>query len=165
MKESWKHIIGLEDYRVSTFGQVKTYKKGGGRRLKQSTDKFGYKYVILMKGGFRHTKKVHRLVAEAFCGNPDNKPNVNHINGKKGDNHFLNIEWCTQAENIRHAFDTGLSNQKGHKNNNSKLTKYNLVQIKYDYFEFGDTQEEIAKRFGVSQGTISNVIKEKCYSD
>ena len=67
-----------------------------------------YFFVILKIENKRISKKVHRLVAQAFIDNPNNKPQVNHIDGNKLNNHKENLEWNTSKENIRHAWDNGL---------------------------------------------------------
>lgn len=68
----------------------------------------GYYMANLNKDGLQKSIKVHRLVAEAFIPNPENKPSVNHKNGNKLDNNVYNLEWATYSENKRHAHDTGL---------------------------------------------------------
>lgn len=76
-----------------------------GTPYKQSVDGRGYKQV-------RYKDKVlhvHRLVATKYVPNPLNKPCVNHIDGNKLNNNYANLEWCTHAENNRHAFATGLN--------------------------------------------------------
>lgn len=84
-----------------------------GNRLKQSLEPSGY---LAMNIDGKH-KYVHRLVAEAFIPNPDNKPFVNHKDGNKQNNHVDNLEWCTQAENIRHSINvlgnSPVKNSKG----------------------------------------------------
>lgn len=71
-------------------------------------DEDGYILTKLCKDGIARFKRVHRLVAETFIPNPDNKPQVNHIDGNKQNNNIQNLEWATNAENMRHAFATGL---------------------------------------------------------
>ena len=100
--EIWKDIEGYEGlYQVSSWGRVKsTYR--GGRVLKGRKTKTGYLRINLCKN--RNVKEylVHRLVAQAFIPNPQNKPQVNHIDEDKENNHVNNLEWCTAKENVNH---------------------------------------------------------------
>lgn len=101
MKEVWKTIDGFDDmYGVSDHGSVKNLITE--HVLTQKPDKDGYMLVGLFYQGKPITKKVHRLVAEAFIPNPMNKPTVNHINEVKDDNHLENLEWATYFEQIHH---------------------------------------------------------------
>ncbi len=79
-----------------------------GQKLKVYPDKDGYFCLHLAKNKKQSIKKVHRLVAQTFIGNPENKPQVNHKNGIKTDNRVENLEWVTGSENMRHAYVTGL---------------------------------------------------------
>ena len=104
--ERWKQSA-LCGYEVSDHGGIR--RKKGGKPLSPMRKPNGYLYICVTVDGRRHNIYVHRLVALAFVGNPDRKPCVNHINGDKGDNRALNLEWATVAENTRHAYDTGLT--------------------------------------------------------
>ena len=103
--EVWKKIAGNPNYIVSNTGRVRRHTASRDRSLR---DRDGYPAVDLYQNGERKTVRVHRLVAETFIPNPDNKPEVNHIDGNKYNNDVSNLEWVTSRENCRHAWDNGL---------------------------------------------------------
>lgn len=94
--ESYKSVFGK--YEVSNNGNVRNSKTG--RVLSQQTDKCGYRVVCLCENNKRHMIKVHRLVAQAFIPNDDNKPQIDHIDGNKENNVSTNLRWATPKENI-----------------------------------------------------------------
>lgn len=96
-----------EVYEVSDSGDVRRI--GSEKALTPFKDKDGYLVVNLSFGATRKRKSIARLVADAFIPNPENKPLVNHKNGRnKTNNSVDNLEWSTVSENTQHAFDTGL---------------------------------------------------------
>jgi hypothetical protein len=102
--EIWKKITNFEIYEVSNLGRVK-----GPKGIK-ARGSHKYHSVDLFIDGKRYPKYVHRLVAEMFIPNPNNKLEVNHINGIKDDNRVDNLQWVSRAENMKHAYDNGLVN-------------------------------------------------------
>ena len=106
-KEIWKTIEGYPLYEVSTFGRVRN--RNSKKILSPAICKnTGYKKVNLWNKGYDKTHSIHRLVAEAFIPNPNNKRLVNHIDCDKTNNHISNLEWATDSENMKHAFANGL---------------------------------------------------------
>ena len=101
-----KKIKGFPEYRVRSDGTIyrlKQYANGFQllRKLKPRKDRDGYLQVNLSKNGKLTTKKVHRLVAEAYIPNPKKRDTVNHIDGNKNNNYVFNLEWLTRRQNIK----------------------------------------------------------------
>jgi hypothetical protein len=107
-----------------------------------------------MKDGKQYSKKVHRLVTEAFIPNLDNKSDVNHINGCKIDNYVENLEWCTPKENIQHAYNNGLKSNSGYEN--AKLSEVQVNEIRLLKNKMKGT--EIAKLYDVSKFAIYHIL-------
>jgi hypothetical protein len=110
MIEIIKTVKNFENYEISNFGYVKSKKTG--KRLKVSYDKRGYERVGIYLNGKKKTITMHRLVAFNFIDNPQNKAQVNHIDGNKVNNTASNLEWVTCQENIVHANANGLFKEK-----------------------------------------------------
>lgn len=106
--EQWIPVADYPAYEVSSLGKVRN--ASTRHVLKPAPNSKGYLCVLLYQGSkaSRKTFLVHRLVAQAFLPNPSHLPQVNHLNGQKGDNKAVNLEWCTQSHNMKHAFATGL---------------------------------------------------------
>lgn len=102
MEEIWKDVVGFEGlYKVSNCGRVFSIKRN--IILKQNVNGRGQGYFqVGLYNGKNHTKPIHRLVAEAFIPNPNEYPQVNHIDEDAKNNHVDNLEWCTSRHNNNH---------------------------------------------------------------
>lgn len=145
-------------YKVNCNGDVLGVK---GNLLKGFIHPKGYKHVFLGNGD---CSKVHRLVAEAFIPNPENKPEVNHIDGNKLNNHVSNLEWCTRLENMQHAFSKGLAKTKsGESAPRSILTQEQVNEIRKNYIprdkKFG--LRPLGSVYGVTSHCIWRIIANK----
>ena len=186
-EEVWKDIDGYEgSYQVSNYGRVRSKdrvsfsgRKLKGRVLKQTANK-GYYMIGLYKDGKRFSKTVSRLVAKAFIPNPENKPEVNHIDENKANNHANNLEWATAKENANHGTrpdrlrKISIKN-KSHKHlfKNDKLRKLNesrKVPVKQIDTETGEVINKFPSRAEANEflgkkrtsSAISDCLSGKC---
>ncbi len=153
----WKDIIGYEGlYQVSNTGLVKSLKGRRERILKFSSPR-GYKCVKLYKDG-KVNYLVHRLVAKAFIPNPDNKPDVNHLDGVRSNNNAENLEWCTSSENSLHRCRV-LKKCVGENAPRATLTNNVVKEIK-SLLEEGLSSKRISELLSINLGKVQ-AIKEK----
>lgn len=145
-----KIIENYEDYLVTECGKV--YSKISQRFLTPTLNDSGY----LVLGLAYKTKRVHRLVAEAFIENPHCKPEVNHIDGDKTNNHKDNLEWVTSKENKEHAWAMKLYKDIRQEHCNAIHEDKTIHSICKD-MEQGMRNIDIAAKYNVSKDTIGHI--------
>ena len=113
VNECWRSMPRNTNYEVSSMGKVRRTRTG--RILKTRKDRSGYERVNLNCNGEPEIVRIHRLVAIAFLDNPDDKPNIDHIDHNKANNRMSNLRWCNQQENLRNMsrHSDGTSKYKG----------------------------------------------------
>jgi len=168
----WKRMIyqgkDLGDYYlISDEGNIKNAKTGKIRKLSKVGT--GYTGCTLSLGSRKNKKviRVHKAVAETFISNPDNKPEVNHIDGNKDNNVVSNLEWVTSKENTAHAIKNKLRNEAyGERAGASKLTQEQVSWIRSVYIPrdkiYGS--RAIGRKLGIDHTTILSAIKRETWN-
>lgn len=164
--EIWKDIKGYEGkYQISSLGRVKSIVNKKHRILKSFPCKKGYHRLGLANGkrGFKTSYAVHRLVAEAFIPNPENKLEVNHKDSIRHNNVLENLEWATHSENQQHAYKFA---NRCHKADNhpQKILNSNIVkEIRALPKRFG-MGRELARKYNVSFSCIHNILNYRTWN-
>jgi len=165
-KEIWVSVSGWEGiYEVSNMGRVKRLAITTNNNMKMP-EKIkgheivdgGYFRVQLVKRPRKERYMLHRLVANHFLINPCNKPQINHIDGDKTNNCSFNLEWVTEKENTRHAFEIGL------KKNDIKKRDVINNDIVIDIFNSNDSLVTLSKRYGIPKLIVQSIKSGKRYS-
>lgn len=177
MNDRFKLIKNFEKYSACLDGHIYSndYNHTGKRKvLKECIDKDGYPYIRFVIKGKCYKKMVHRLIAETFIENIDNKPQVNHINGNKTDNRVENLEWVTAKENINHAYKV-LGKKPTEKmiqdftkrsvgiNNPKAKIDYRTARIIRKDREKGIMLKIIARKFDISISQVSAICNNKVW--
>ena len=152
--EIWRTIDGFPKYQVSNLGRVKSQDYNGTKKeriLKAVKTKKGYLTVGLYSDKKYHSQQIHRLVALAFVDNPDNEPQVNHIDGNKENNNANNLEWCNNKYNQIHAIKNGLRVLK-------EIEQYSKDG---EYIKTWTSATEASKSLQIDLSHIGNVCKGK----
>lgn len=150
-QEIWRKTLVDDYYEVSNYGRI----RNDGRILSGSIHRDGYIYVNIRGTQY----PAHIIVAEAFISCVEGKFIVNHKDGNKQNNLPSNLEWCTQSENVIHAYANGLQ-PKGLSTYKGKFTAEQREEIK-GMWDGGVSRREIARRFGVSHTCINDIINDK----
>lgn len=174
-EDIWKDIAQYEGlYQVSNRGAVRSldrwiHSKRGqiylvrGKTLTPSVDKDGYLFVHLWKGNGRITRRVHRLVAEAFLPNPCELPEVNHKNETKNDNAVSNLEWCDRQYNATYgtAIDRRVMHTAPERNGRRPVSQFTKDGI---LVRVWGSAAEAATSLNANRSDITKVAKGKAKS-
>lgn len=161
----WRPIRGYEGlYEISNRGEVLSipgYKRKGGL-LKLKLKNSGYLFVTLSKNNTQENVYIHHVVAAAFIGPRPSGYDVNHIDGDKFNNDAGNLEYCTRTENMRHAREHGLHDNRGEKQWNASLTDDQALWIRFASAECG-IGDELHEYYGVSKQTVKDVLERRSW--
>lgn len=141
-----KDAVGYEgNYGVTSHGRIYGYKSR--KWLKPRISYRGYYLIRLLMNGKPHEHSLHRVVGQAFIPNPKDKPQINHIDGDKLNNHVDNLEWVTASENMQHCYELGL-------NKCLKLSAAQKKEIKELYASGAHSLSQLGEMYGVTHQSI-----------
>lgn len=148
-------------YEVSEDGQLRT--KDGSVVGQWKNDQG---YMLARLSGPRTTVRVHRVVARAFCENPKDLPVVNHRDCNRAHNHWMNLEWCTQLDNLAHAQRLGRMQRDywvGKRSPNAYLSDETARSIRSEYAAGGISWESLGRKHCISKRSIGRIINGESY--
>ncbi len=153
------------NYFVNEQGDVFSTKRGSIKRLKPASLVEGYLKIAIHNNSKGKSILVHRLIAQTFIPNPENKPEVNHKNGIKSDNRVENLEWNTRSENMNHAYSIGLAtDNRGENHGRAKVNEKQVLEIRKLYSKKTFNQRELSEIYGVDQTLISLIVNNKLWN-
>lgn len=164
------NVVGV-DYIVSSDGHIFSTKNVGRgkyhKEISQRKNADGYMDVTVGPNHFRTTRKVHRLVAQAFLGPPpDSSYEINHKDRNRSNNDVSNLEWVTHKENVEKIpYEVGSAARKHSKNGRAVLNEKDVIQIRYLYEEEHRTISQLSKKYNVGWTTISHIIKYETWNN
>lgn len=178
--EIWKDIKGYEWlYQISNLGKVNSLERKVNYRIKwysklvkwrniKFNTSWNYYDIQLYRKWISKHFLLHRLIAIHFIPNPENKPQINHIDWNKLNNNISNLEWCNQSENMRHAhINKLLVTNNGENHWNCKLTNKQVLEIRIKYIPRFYSYSKLALEYNCWLTTIQDIIKNKtrCLKD
>jgi hypothetical protein len=147
MKKYFDYTVYEDGTIISKFGTI----------LKPTISKNGYYFVNLHINKGRKKMYVHRIVALCYIDNPENKATVNHKDGDKGNNSVSNLEWLTQIDNTKHAWESGLNNKA------FKLNKDQVDEIRFLYNNTKTSHRLLGIRYNVTKSQIYSILNNKSW--
>jgi hypothetical protein len=174
--EIWKPVKDYEEYyEVSENGNIRTIERyislpshtylKKQKLLTLYKDGRGYLHVKLYDGkGKCKSMTVHRIVAMTFIENPENLPEVNHIDHNKKNNILSNLEWMSRGDNIKHSYiHRDPKTYKGSGNKNAKLTEDDVINIRKEYAEYKTSYKNLSAKYNVGTTLIGYIINNKVW--
>lgn len=157
-----KPIPNFENYSITLSGRVINNITGKCKKPSDNHSGKGYLYVDLYSNGKRKRFFIHRLVADAYIPNPDNKPYINHIDGNPKNNNYQNLEWCTPLENVEHASKVlGVMQQYKKANTKRQRAVKQIDVVTQKVVAVYASMREAERKTGIKSTYICQVCKGK----